>query len=63
MPERYHQPVDPNHGANSDAAQRQRLSRLLRDPDGYFAQARREAREHARRLVGERLDGHPQPAG
>jgi len=28
---------------------------MLRDPDGYFEQARREAREHARRLVDEQL--------
>ncbi|HEY0815524.1 MAG TPA: hypothetical protein VGE11_19820 [Pseudonocardia sp.] len=55
--------MDPNHGPNSDAAQRQRLVRILRDPDGYFAQARREAREHARQLVSEQLDGHPQPEG
>jgi hypothetical protein len=43
---------DPNNG---DAAARQRLVRLLRDPGGYFARARREAQEHARRMVRERL--------
>ena len=48
--------MDAKHGVNSDAAQRQRLVRMLRDPDGYFEQARREAREHAQRLVSEQLD-------
>ena len=40
---------------NGDAAARQRLVRLLRDPGGYFARARREAQEHARRMLRERL--------
>ena len=41
--------------SNGDAAARQRLVRLLRDPGGYFARARREAQEHARRVLRERL--------
>jgi hypothetical protein len=40
---------------NGDAAARQRLLRLLRDPGAYFARARREAQEHARRMLRERL--------
>jgi hypothetical protein len=40
-----------------DALARQRLVRLLQDPDSYFARARKEAREHARRLVSERGEG------
>ena len=40
---------------NADAATRQRLVRLLRDPGDYFARARREAQEHARRVLRERL--------
>jgi hypothetical protein len=28
---------------------------LLRDPGGYFARARREAQEHARQTLRERL--------
>jgi hypothetical protein len=43
---------NPNNG---DAVARQRLVRLLRDPGGYFARARREAQEHARRMLRERL--------
>ena len=50
--------MDANPGTNSDAAQRQRLVRMLRDPDGYFADARRAAREHAHRTLTEQLDGH-----
>ena len=41
--------------SNADAAARQRLVRLLRDPGDYFARARREAQEHARRVLRERL--------
>jgi hypothetical protein len=41
--------------SNGDAAARQRLVQLLRDPGGYFARARREAQEHARRVLRERL--------
>ena len=41
--------------SNGDAVARQRLVRLLRDPGGYFARARREAQEHARRMLRERL--------
>lgn len=44
-----------NSSGNGDAATRQRLVRLLRDPGGYFARARREAQEHARRVLRERL--------
>ena len=40
---------------NGDAATQQRLARLLRDPGSYFARARREAQEHARRMLRERL--------
>jgi hypothetical protein len=40
---------------NGDAEARQRLVRLLRDPGGYFARARREAQEHARRMLRKRL--------
>lgn len=42
-----------------DAIARQRLVRLLRDPDSYFALARKEAREHARRLLAERGEEQP----
>lgn len=41
--------------SNGDTAARQRLVRLLRDPGGYFARARREAQQHARRVLRERL--------
>jgi hypothetical protein len=41
--------------SNGDAEARQRLVRLLRDPRAYFARARREAQEHARRMLRERL--------
>jgi hypothetical protein len=41
--------------SNGDAAAQQRLVRLLRDPGSYFARARREAQEHARRMLRERL--------
>jgi hypothetical protein len=41
--------------SNGDAIARQRLVRLLRDPGGYFARARREAQEHARQILRERL--------
>jgi hypothetical protein len=41
--------------SNGDDAARQRLMRLLRDPGAYFARARREAQEHARQILRERL--------
>ena len=44
---------DPNL-FSGDAVARQRLVQLLQDPDSYFARARKEAREHARRRVVER---------
>ncbi|MGH8968094.1 MAG: hypothetical protein ACRDXB_22595 [Actinomycetes bacterium] len=48
---------------NGDDAQRARLARLLRDPASYFADARRQAHERARRLLEDRLndDGAPSP--
>jgi hypothetical protein len=42
---------------NSDASQRRRLARLLHDPAGYFAAARREARERAHRSVTRQIEG------
>lgn len=42
--------------AHGDAEQRSRVDHLLRDPVGYFADARREAREHARQTVLAHLD-------
>jgi hypothetical protein len=36
---------------SGEALARQRLVQLLQDPDSYFARARKEAREHAHRLV------------
>jgi hypothetical protein len=50
--------VKVNEG-NSDASQRRRLALLLRDPAGYFAAARRAARERAHRSVAAQLDGRP----
>jgi hypothetical protein len=47
--------MDVDNLSNGDAAAQQRLARLLRDPGGYFARARREAQEHARRMLRERL--------
>ena len=44
---------------NSDASQERRLARLLRDPAGYFADARRAAREHAHRAVTQQIEGRP----
>jgi hypothetical protein len=41
---------------NGDDVQRARLARILRDPAGYFADARRQAHEQARRILAERLD-------
>jgi hypothetical protein len=42
--------------SNGDDVQRARLARLLSDPAGYFADARRRAHEHARRILAARLD-------
>jgi hypothetical protein len=48
--------VDVTKG-NGDASQRRRLARLLHDPAGYFAAARRAAREQAHRSVTEQIEG------
>jgi hypothetical protein len=52
-----------NDKCNGDEVQRARLARLLRDPATYFADARRQAHEQARRLLADRLDtdGAPSP--
>jgi hypothetical protein len=47
---------------NSDAVQRARLARLLRDPATYFADARQQAHEQARRLLADRLASDATPA-
>jgi hypothetical protein len=49
--------------SNGDEVQRARLARLLRDPATYFADARRQAHEQAKRLLADRLDesGEPSP--
>ena len=47
---------------NGDDVQRARLAKLLRDPSGYFADARRQAHEQARRLVDARLDAEGAPS-
>jgi hypothetical protein len=49
--------VDERTLFRGEALARQRLVQLLRDPDSYFARARKEAREHARRLVVEHSEG------
>lgn len=48
---------------NGDDVQRARLTRLLNDPASYFADARRQAHEQAKRLLAARLNGqgHPSP--
>lgn len=56
MLERYPDGVDVTKG-NSDASQRRRLAQLLHDPAGYFAAARREARERAHRSVTRQIEG------
>lgn len=48
--------MDVSSRSNGDDVQRARLARLLRDPDTYFAEARRRAHEQARRLLAARLD-------
>ncbi|HLU59287.1 MAG TPA: hypothetical protein VKZ81_27815 [Pseudonocardia sp.] len=51
--------ADPRNG---DDVQRARLARLLSDPVGYFADARRHAHEQAKRLLEARLHEHqPSP--
>ncbi|WP_219417424.1 hypothetical protein [Pseudonocardia nigra] len=40
---------------NGDETQRARLARMLRDPSRYYADARRQAHEQARRLLAARL--------
>lgn len=40
---------------DGDATQRLRLARILRDPVDYFADARRDAHEHARRTLAAHL--------
>jgi hypothetical protein len=47
--------MDVDSSSNGDAATQRRLTQLLRDPGSYFARARREAQEHARRMLRERL--------
>lgn len=42
--------------SNGDDVQRARLARLLSDPASYFADARRRAHEHAKRILAARLD-------
>jgi hypothetical protein len=47
--------------SNGDDVQRARLARLLRDPATYFAEARRQAHEQAKRLLAARLNAHGEP--
>jgi hypothetical protein len=39
-----------------DHTQRSRLARILRDPDGYYAEARRLARDEAKRTVARSME-------
>jgi hypothetical protein len=48
--------------SNGDDVQRARLARLLSDPATYFADARRQAHEQARRFLAARLDSHGEPS-
>jgi hypothetical protein len=41
---------------DGDDTQRRRLARILRDPVDYFADARRDAHEHARRFLAAQLE-------
>lgn len=41
---------------SGDAQQRMQLARILRDPSGYYADARREAHKQARRMLAEELE-------
>ncbi len=50
------------HQSNGDDVQRARLARLLSDPASYFADARRRAHEHAKRILAARLDTHGDPS-
>jgi hypothetical protein len=54
--------VDEGSRGNGDETQRIRLARILRDPSTYYANARREAHEHARRLLADRLKSHGFPS-
>lgn len=54
--------VDEGSRGNGDETQRMRLARILRDPSTYYANARREAHEHARRLLADRLKSHGLPS-
>ena len=51
-----------NSPKNGDDVQRARLASLLSDPATYFANARRQAHEQARRLLVSRLDEHGEPS-
>ncbi len=53
--------VDTRRNGSGDAAQRARLARILSDPAGYFAEARRSAHDQARRLVAAQLH-EPRPS-
>ena len=54
--------MEARSSTNGDDAQRARLARLLRDPARYFADARRQAHEQAKRLLADRLDGDSAPS-
>jgi hypothetical protein len=47
--------ISCNGNGNGDETQRLRLARILRDPTGYYADARKEAHAHARRFLATRL--------
>lgn len=47
--------VDGSRRHNGDEDQRARLARILVDPGEYYADARRHARDRARRLLAARL--------
>jgi hypothetical protein len=48
--------------SNGDEVQRARLARLLSDPASYFADARRQAHEQAKRLLAARLESNGEPS-
>jgi hypothetical protein len=55
--------VDAGRNHKGDDGQRMRLAHILRDPASYYADARRQAHEHARRVLAARLAAHDvQPA-